>query len=141
MEDQEGKIFLLVKHLFLAGIESLLDFQFYHSPEPRHQSSFFKAETSGSDGTSPGSSVLFGETPRAPPQGAVSLGVRHQHCPCWPAVAQLHPERSKQSCKPREISCVLRLALVPQHCANIGVRPREQSWPESSQPAVWRALG
>lgn len=42
MKDQEGKIFLLVKHLFLAGIESLLDFQFYHSLEPRHQSSFLK---------------------------------------------------------------------------------------------------
>lgn len=44
MEDQEGKIILLVKYLFLAGIESLLDFQFYHSPEPRHQSSFLKLE-------------------------------------------------------------------------------------------------
>lgn len=47
MEDQEGKIFLLVKHLFLAGIESLLDFQFYHSPESRHRSSFLKLKQVG----------------------------------------------------------------------------------------------
>lgn len=116
--------FILGRHWNLAGFSVL--------PFPRMKTSviFFKVETSGNSGTSPGSSVLFHETPWAPPQETVRLGACHGHPPYWPAAAQLYSERSKQSAKPREISFILRLATVPQHCANIGTKPRDQSWPE-----------
>lgn len=130
-----SETFILGRHWKFAGF-SVLSF-----PRTKTSVFFFKAETSESNGTSPGSSILFDEAPQAPPQGAVSLGVCHKHCPCWPVAAQLHSERSKQSSKPKEISFILMLALVPQHCVNIGVKPREQSWPECSQPTVWRVLG
>lgn len=116
-----------------------MDFQFYHAPQPRHQSSFAKLKREEMGGPAQVVLCYFINLPELFRKEPWGWGLATSTPPRWPVATQLGSERSEQGTKPRAISFVLRLATVPQHCANTGVKPGDQSWPERSQPAVHSA--